>query len=337
MKISKMVKYILKKTRLVVGLFIMFSLVILSVNEKVYAEEQIRLTREMLGDNNTLLVVRLTRRVVDIEDGAFSGLTALKEIRVDTDNEYFASCNGCLYNKDYTVLICVPQNTKSVSVKRTIKSCWPHALDGLDQSRIDKFNEIFGVPYVKEPITLTENQPVDRSEVQQRPVNNQTPAPTVSNPMSQPKNRSNDFSQYVYNEDGEICFKYTGTGNSRIIVPEGVQKITGFSADHFEKNYEITYIYIPSSVTRIRNGNIFNTEENNWDNNGYLMLYQCPNLKTVESASPYWQVDSNGLYQPLANGGKAYQWSPNQILKYDRDIYYSSGSIVDSSGKKRDR
>ena len=128
--------------RILLRLLILLCFTLLHNNVTVYAEDQITLTREMLGDNNTLQVVRLTKRVVDVEDGAFSGLTALKEIRVDSDNEYFASWKGCLYSKDFTVLICVPQNTKSVSVRRSITSCWPHALDGLEQSRIDKFNEM---------------------------------------------------------------------------------------------------------------------------------------------------------------------------------------------------
>ncbi len=118
----------------------------------------------------------------------------------------------------------------------------------------------------------------------------------------------------------------------RIIVPDGVQKITGFCAEHFAFNNDITYIYIPSSVTRIRNMNLFNQEKFGWDNNGYSCVYQCTNLRTIESASPYWKADSSGLWQPLANGGKAYHWSPTQRIKYDINVYYSSGSIVDSSG-----
>lgn len=124
-------------------LLIILCFVIISLNINVYADDQIIVTHDMLGDNNSLQVVRLTKRVVNIEDGAFSGLTALKEIRVDRDNEYYASCNGCLYNKDYTVLICIPQNTKSVSVKSSITGYLPHALDGLEQSRVDKFHEEF--------------------------------------------------------------------------------------------------------------------------------------------------------------------------------------------------
>ncbi len=92
---------------------LVLSLVIIGLTVPVYADDQITVTHDMLGDNNSLQVVRITKRVVNIEDGAFSGLTALKEIRVDSDNEYYASYNGCLYNKDYTVLICIPQNTRS--------------------------------------------------------------------------------------------------------------------------------------------------------------------------------------------------------------------------------
>ncbi len=324
-------------------LLIVLSFVIISLNINVYADDQITVTHDMLGDNNSLQVVRITRRVVNIEDGAFSGLTALKEIRVDRDNEYYASCNGCLYNKDYTVLICIPQNTKSVSVKSSITGYLPHALDGLEQSRVDKFHEVFSTaecigsytPSVSAQNNAVQEQPQKNNPVKNEQQNNDQSVrqqTIVNQPVAEKSSGSTDFSKYVYREGDDICFNYTGSGDSRIIIPDGVTKVIGFHSDFFSFNTDITYIYIPSSVTRIRNKNQFNQEQFGWDNNGYSCLYQCSNLRTVESASPYWRVDNNGLYQPLANGGKAYSWSPNQRIKYDRSIYYSSGSMVDSNG-----
>lgn len=329
----------MKKVKSLLGILLTLGIIIAFTNY-VYAEDQVTVTRAMMGDDNTTQVVRLTKRVVNVEDGAFSGMTALKEIRVDSDNEYYASCNGCLYNKDYTVLICIPQNTKSVSIKRTVTSYLPHAVDGLEQSRIDALNSFLGTSggsgnYT--PSVPVDNTPTETPKTYPEPVQpSPTPVveqPTVTQPVvNQPVNRNTDFSKYVYRDGNDVCFEYTGSGDSKIIIPEGVTKIIGFHSDFFSFNTDITYIYIPSSVTRIRNKNQFNQEQFGWDNNGYSCLYQCSNLRTVESASPYWRVDNNGLYQPLANGGKAYSWSPNQRIKYDKSIYYSSGSVVDSNG-----
>ena len=346
----------MKKIKTLLGILLALGIIIAFTNY-VYAEDQVTVTRAMMGDDNTTQVVRLTKRVVNVEDGAFSGMTALKEIRVDGDNEYYASCNGCLYNKDFTVLICIPQNTKSVGIKRTVTSYLPHAVDGLDQSRIDALNNFLGAsggsgsyspstPIVNNPVE-TPIQPIENpisNPINEMPIQPTQPynpvinnpvieQPTVTQPIvNNPVSNNIDFSKYVYRDGNDVCFEYTGSGDSRIIIPEGVTKIIGFHSDFFSFNTDITYIYIPSSVTRIRNKNQFNQEQFGWDNNGYNCLYQCANLRTVESASPYWRVDGNGLYQPLANGGKAYSWSPNQRIKYDKSIYYSSGSVVDSNG-----
>ena len=254
---------------------------------------------------------------------------------IDTGyQDEYASCNGCLYNKDYTVLICVPQNTKRVGVKAGITGYLPHALDGLAQSRVDKFHEQFSTAECIRDYTPgapVHNEPKkDNNEwmITDLPDTDRSVQPVVD----QPAQKSSDFSKYVYREGNDVCFKYTGSGDSRIIIPEGVTKVIGFHSDHFGFNTDVTYIYIPSSVRSVRIMNLFNQESCGWDNNGYSCVYQCANLKTIESASPYWRVDNNGMYQPLADGGKAYLWSPTQRIKYDKSVYYSSGSMVDSAG-----
>jgi hypothetical protein len=47
---------------------------------------------------------------VNLLDDAFLGCTKLKEIKVDTDNPYFSSADGILFNKDKTRLILHPPN-----------------------------------------------------------------------------------------------------------------------------------------------------------------------------------------------------------------------------------
>ena len=144
----------MKKIKLLLKLCLILSLIIIGAPASattVYAKENSTvvthktLTHEILGDNNTTEIVRLTSKVIKVEDGAFSGLTALKEIRVDSGNRYYASCNGCLYNKNYTVLICIPRNVASIQIKTSITSYAPHALDGFAQplkDTLDRFIDI---------------------------------------------------------------------------------------------------------------------------------------------------------------------------------------------------
>ena len=85
--------------------------------------------------NKTATSVKLSKYVDAVEDGAFSDFKNLKSIEVDPDNPYFASYDGCLYDKDFSTLICIPRNTISVKIKPSIISCYVHALDGLSDSR----------------------------------------------------------------------------------------------------------------------------------------------------------------------------------------------------------
>ncbi len=105
-------------------------------------EKDVVITKDTFGSDDSIYTVQIGWNVISIEDGAFSKLVNLKEISVDTRNPYYASYGGCLYNKDFSQLICIPQNTTSVQIKSSVTSYTPHALDGLDQSRIDKMNDL---------------------------------------------------------------------------------------------------------------------------------------------------------------------------------------------------
>jgi hypothetical protein len=91
--------------------------------------EGVIVTPDTFGSDDSIYVVCIGYDVTHIEDGSFSNLRNLKEIQVDSRNPYYTSVNGCLYTKDRTTLMCIPQNTTSVDVKPSIKSYTPHALD----------------------------------------------------------------------------------------------------------------------------------------------------------------------------------------------------------------
>lgn len=109
--------------------------------------EGVIVTPDTFGSDDSIYVVCIGYDVTHIEDGSFSNLRNLKEIQVDSRNPYYTSVNGCLYTKDRTTLMCIPQNTTSVQVLSSITGYTPHAVDGLDQSRIDKLNSVLDGSY----------------------------------------------------------------------------------------------------------------------------------------------------------------------------------------------
>jgi len=341
-----------KKIKNLIMLVLVFVMLLLPTSAFASTEGVIVTPDTFVADPNTHTVL-IGYDVTYIQDGSFSKLKGLQEIKVDANNPYYASCDGVLYNKDFTKLICIPQNTTSVPVKNTVRSYSPHALDGLSQSRKEALYDFIRystVPpaYGKNNTSSVKDIPSAKSTTESSVTAEATVPSTETTPTvpaqteeysSESSNGVRDyltptpppggenFTQYVFEEDGYVCFRYTGTGESRIIIPEGVQKVLGFTDYELKHNDEITYVYIPKSVISMRNMNTFNTEEYGYDNNGYNCLYQCTNLQTVESDSWVYLVEGNSLYRPLADGSKLYVWSSTQKHVYDPDRYYTSGSV----------
>lgn len=145
------------------------------------------------------------------------------------------------------------------------------------------------------------------------------------------RSSSTDFSQYVYtDEKGRTAFNYAGSGDANVIIPEGVEHVAGFGESVFDKNYDVTYVYIPKTVETMSCGNINNSEETNLDCTMYDLLYQLPNLQTVESDAYSYRVDDYGLYRP-ANGNKIYVWSKYEMIPHDLDNYREYGVLHESN------
>lgn len=315
----------MKRIKRIIGL--LCTVLLLSVfmcDIPTYAQESgIVVTPDTLGSDDSIYVIRITNKVVEIEDGSFSNLVNLREIRVDSDNQYYASYDGCLYDKDYTTLICIPQNTTSVQVKTSITSYTPHALDGLSQDRKDKLdqflNDQYGNSYVPSsnpvstytnPSTSTTNNNISNN-TNNETNNNTTPSVTSS--------IQTDFSEYVYTDSkGRVAFKYTGTGNSAIYIPEGVEYIAGFSSEISNFNYEITYVRLPSTLKSCVMAGFYYTEAGGYDTNFYNCLYQCPNLQTVEGGGKTdYMCDGN----TVTRRGGITVWSNSAKIPYDAQAY----------------
>lgn len=113
--------------------------------ETVYSKDGVVITKNYFNNNPNLEKIIITSSVTDIEDGAFSQLEKLSEISVKADSENYASYDGCLYDKDFTTLMCIPRAKKNANVLLSITSCYEHALDDFSEEKIERFKKDFGI------------------------------------------------------------------------------------------------------------------------------------------------------------------------------------------------
>ncbi len=80
--------------------------------------------------------------VTSISDDAFINLHDLKKITVSESNPKYCSFCNCLYSKDRTELICIPQGLSGVSIPKTVKTLSPYALENRSPSFKKKVKDI---------------------------------------------------------------------------------------------------------------------------------------------------------------------------------------------------
>ena len=292
-----------KKTLVAILCFIVvFVITLYDSPSIIHAKQQrwLELTRENVGSDNTTATFMISDRVLSIDNGALSGLTNLKEIIVDENNPLFASYEGILYTKDYSEIVCIPpkMGIDNIIPMDCADSYWTHCADGYTVQEADIiFDDIFDV-------CEFEQETYDKN-----------PNKTIN---------GNDFSKYVYiDEDGTVCFRYTGRGDKRIIVPDGVQCIKGFVDLYRDFNFDIEYVYIPNSVRSMCMYMTF--YEFDEDEEWYNCLYQCVNLKKVEYE--YDKEDYAG-FKTNKKGTRLYfqlgnitVWSRKERHAYDENEY----------------
>ncbi|MBR4573598.1 MAG: leucine-rich repeat protein [Lachnospiraceae bacterium] len=79
--------------------------------------------------------------VTEISDDAFTNLHELRKITVSKSNPDYTSYDGCLYDKDKTVLICFPQSLNGASIPDTVTDIAPSALEGRSASFRSKIRD----------------------------------------------------------------------------------------------------------------------------------------------------------------------------------------------------
>ena len=291
-------------------------------------------TPDTFGSDSSLYRIQIGYDVTEIQDGSFSNLVNLQVIDVDQKNPYYCSYDGCLYNKDCTVLLCIPQNTSSVQMLKSVKSRSEHALDGLSENRKNKIDDYIagktstsnqqnngtssiGTSSNSGSQVQTESVQQDISDQTQNNTTQYTEEPKTEtvNDTQQSIPSADEFQQYVHEEYGKVTFRYTGSGRSVIVVPEGVEKIASFSQGVLTFNDEITTIYLPSTLKVVSCAPIFRDEG---DDKYYGVFYQCRNLQNVYGGSYNYNAQGSYIERPYND---IIFWSNDQRYYYDESQY----------------
>ena len=74
------------------------------------------------GYGNRLTSVTIPNSVTSIDHMAFKGCSDLIDIHVDSDNQYYSSIDGILFNKDVTILIKCPEKKELVVIPNSVTS-----------------------------------------------------------------------------------------------------------------------------------------------------------------------------------------------------------------------
>jgi len=86
--------------------------------------------------------INIGASVTSISDDAFINLHDLRRITVSEGNQKYCSFGDCLYSKDKTELICIPQALSGVSIPNSVIKLSPYALEGRSPSFRKKVKDI---------------------------------------------------------------------------------------------------------------------------------------------------------------------------------------------------
>ncbi|MBQ9254242.1 MAG: leucine-rich repeat protein [Bacteroidales bacterium] len=75
------------------------------------------------GNCTSLTSVTIPNSVTSIESSVFCGCSSLTDIHVDSENNYYSSVDGVLYNKEQTTLIrCPGGKVGTVNIPNSVTS-----------------------------------------------------------------------------------------------------------------------------------------------------------------------------------------------------------------------
>ena len=95
-------------------------------------ESVIRIEKSAFQYCDSLPSITIPENVINIGEEVFSGCSSLSEINVSESNEFYASEDGCLYNKEKTELVFCPGAKEEITISGTMteirsdafSNCW---------------------------------------------------------------------------------------------------------------------------------------------------------------------------------------------------------------------
>lgn len=83
------------------------------------------------GSDYRITTIHIGSNVNKISSSAFRNLINLRAITVSSNNPSYASYSGCLYDKDFTELLCFPANLSGAYIPESVVSIGKYALYGV--------------------------------------------------------------------------------------------------------------------------------------------------------------------------------------------------------------
>ena len=208
-------------------------------------------------DCTNLTSVNIPNSVTNISD-AFNGCTSLTSITVDSNNEYYSSQDGCLYNKNKTTLICCPGGKTSLNISKSVTNISiSDAFNGctsLTSITVDSNNEYYssqeGCLYTKYKTWLmycpggktSVNIPNSVTGMHTNAFNDCTSLTSITVDSNNEYYSSQEGCLYNKNKTGLI--RCPG-GKTSVNIPNSVTHVN----NAFEGCTKLTSVNIPNSVT----------------------------------------------------------------------------------------
>lgn len=209
--------------------------------------------------DETIMQISIGAEVKSIQSTSFYSCQALQRILVDENNPYYRDIDGVLYNKNLTELICYPIDHDEYLRHKfgyddiTVDN--DHSIEDIVGSS-DKYNDEFLKKYNDEirtyviPSTVTTIKTTAMNYADITALYLPQGLKTIESLAVFRCTALKDIYSYITN--GTVTdTSYTATENMKnvdVSLPDGLEYI---GSDAFSYNQELTYMYIPESVTYI--------------------------------------------------------------------------------------
>ncbi|MGN0547927.1 MAG: leucine-rich repeat protein [Acutalibacteraceae bacterium] len=226
-----------------------------STNYKIIKDETKPVTsvrQYALNCDENIQTINIGAGVTYVDPKAFYSCWALRQIEVDENNPNYCDIDGVLYNKDKTEIICRPCDHDTYLAEKYGYAKYDASGYRIEPTPEDENYE----QYVNDVMTFV--VPSTVTKIGQLCFNyaNMT---TVYLPEGLKEIETLGFFEipllaniYSYKSDKEITDSHftseEALGEVYLSLPEGLEKI---GSDAFSYNQDLTYIYIPESVTQI--------------------------------------------------------------------------------------